>query len=93
MEDLKTVREEIFKIDEELIDLFRRRFGLVQSVAEYKYHHDLPVFDSARETELKQRLFGSCKKEEKYLEQLYDAILDTSKKYQEEIIQEEKHHG
>ena len=52
MEDLKDIRKEITKIDNEMAILFERRMELVVKVAEYKKHKGLPIFDPKREEQV-----------------------------------------
>lgn len=52
MEDLKDIRKEITKIDNEMASLFERRMELVVKVAEYKKHKGLPIFDPKREEQV-----------------------------------------
>lgn len=56
MDDLNKLREEINKIDEQLLDLIAQRIGVVKAVGEYKKEKGLPVVDKKREEELLQKL-------------------------------------
>ena len=53
---LEQMREEINQIDQELVDLFRRRMELSKSIGAYKQANQLPVQDPARERELLGRV-------------------------------------
>ena len=52
MADLKELRVEIDKIDEELVKLFVRRMEISEEVAEYKRENDLPILNKSREREV-----------------------------------------
>lgn len=58
MMDLKEIRYEIDKIDEELKRLFYARMDLVLKVAKYKKDNNLKVLDNNREKEMFERLVG-----------------------------------
>ena len=49
MVDLKQIRAEIDKIDEQIIDLFEQRMDCAGEIAEYKIGTDKPVLDRSRE--------------------------------------------
>ena len=48
-QDLSSIRREIDAIDDEMINLFTRRLGIVERVAASKKASGSPVFDPARE--------------------------------------------
>ena len=52
MEDLKDIRKEITKIDNEMAILFERRMELVVKVAEYKKHKGLPIIETKRQEQV-----------------------------------------
>ena len=49
--DLKDLRNEIDKIDDELVKLFVRRMETAAQIAAYKKEHNLPILVPAREQE------------------------------------------
>lgn len=49
--DLKDLREEIDKIDDELVKLFVRRMETAAQIAAYKKERNLPILIPAREQE------------------------------------------
>ncbi|MCI8648711.1 MAG: prephenate dehydratase [Anaerotruncus sp.] len=55
MEDLKSYRGEIDRIDAQLIPLLEQRMNVVRKVAAYKKAHQLPVLQSGREQEVLQK--------------------------------------
>ena len=48
---LTACRQEIDKIDREIVDLFVRRMDVSSRIAGYKKEHALPVWDPTREKE------------------------------------------
>jgi len=92
MSNLDDIRLEINKCDQELIDVFKKRMSLAKEVANYKFEHDLPIFDKERETKLIEKnikLLNDKELESYYLEWL-NTMLKVSKDYQEKIIRELK---
>lgn len=47
--DLKDLRDDIDRIDSQIVELFKERLGIAHKVAEYKIANDMPVLDAARE--------------------------------------------
>ena len=85
--DLKDLRNEIDKIDDELVALFVRRMEIAGEVAAYKKEHDLPIFVPTREQE---KLADVAKKAgadmEGYICKLYAAIFELSRAHQRSLI-------
>ena len=52
MRDLTELRNEIDRIDHELVRLFEARMNTVREVAAYKKAHNLPVLNTGREAEV-----------------------------------------
>ena len=79
-------RKKINAIDAEMIKLFEERMAAVLDVLKYKKEHNLDVFDSKREEEIINKnisLLQNDKLKEYYLE-FFNAVLSSSKKYQED---------
>jgi chorismate mutase / prephenate dehydratase len=57
--DLTALRQEIEKIDQELLGLFRQRMDLARTIADFKTRNGLAVFDPQREDEI-VRQAASC---------------------------------
>lgn len=88
--NLTELREEINKIDEDIVELFKRRMDIAASVAEYKKEHSLPVLDAAREEALLERISQMAGDElGSYARTLYHTMLDVSKAYQQTILSPE----
>lgn len=52
MNDLSKLRQEIDKIDNELILLFEKRMEVSKKVAEYKRENNMSIYDASRENEI-----------------------------------------
>ena len=89
MKTLEECRTEIDALDEELVQLFEKRFHVIKDVVIYKQANNLPVFDVSREEEITQRNkdFLEDKELEKYFVQWYQELLKISKQYQDDILQ------
>lgn len=81
--DLKECREQIDRIDEELVRLFARRMQVAEEVAAYKKANHLPVLDPARE---RQKLLDVMEKSPdglgRYAVPLFSTIMDLSRSRQ-----------
>ena len=81
--DLNEIRQEINRVDDQLVKLFVERMGLTTQVAAYKKEHNMPIFVPAREREIFKKVaeqagpeFGS------YTRLLYAMIMDLSRSHQ-----------
>ena len=79
-------RLKINAIDEKMVKLFEERMAAVLDVLKYKKEHNLAVFDSKREEEIIKKNLELVKNAElkKYYLEFFNAVLSTSKKYQED---------
>lgn len=84
---LAEARKEIDRIDAEMAALFEARFAAVRNVISYKMAHGLPVLDTGREEEIRNRNAARITDPglRKYYRQWFDRMLTLSKEYQEEI--------
>lgn len=79
------LREEIDRIDREIIGLLCRRFGIAEDIARLKKETDIDIVDSERESDI----IKNCKDEsggelsETFVEKLMRLIISESKKIQE----------
>lgn len=84
---LDIAREEINRIDLEMIDLFKKRMAAVSNVVSYKMENNLPVLDTSREADLIKKnleILNTPELEEYYLT-FFDGVLKSSKDYQKKI--------
>ena len=85
--DLKECRQEIDKINNEMLSLFLRRMEVSRSVAEYKAEHNLPILNHAREREILGEMTEKAGEEfENYVKTFYSVIMDLSRSYQSTIL-------
>ncbi|MBQ9341070.1 MAG: chorismate mutase [Lachnospiraceae bacterium] len=88
--EINEIRSKIDKVNDELLSLLLERLSLSREVAEYKINNNLPIYDKKREEEIINALTYKCKDNAEYIIPVFDAILDTSKKLQEDIISEKE---
>ena len=83
--NMKTKREQINKIDQELIKLLEKRFQLSKEIGEYKKQNNLPVEDKKREQEIIEKIKNqtTCKEQREIIIETFEFIINKSKKIQE----------
>ena len=85
--DLKQLRDNIDRIDSELIKLFEERMETAAEIAKYKAENSLPVFNSEREREVLNSVTAKVPKHfENYTKTLYQTIFNLSRSYQKKLI-------
>ena len=85
--DIKELRDQIDRIDEELIKLYAERMAVSSKIADYKRENGLPVLDHKRERELLAKISALSGPElERYARTLYESILATSRAYQDKKL-------
>lgn len=88
MEELLKVREELDKLDNELVELFTKRMSLSAEVARIKKEQDIPVLNQGREQQILDRLTGDSDDDmKKYIIELYTKIFDISRDYQKTLLE------
>lgn len=89
MNKLEIARKQINEIDRAMADLFERRMEAARQVAEYKQENGLPVFDSARETEVIERNSALIKDQNlrSYYVNFLKYNMTLSKKYQHCLLE------
>lgn len=81
--DLGEIRQEIDKIDEELVKLFCARMALSAQVADYKKANHLPIFVPAREQAILETVSEKAGPDlAPYTQNLYRTIFELSRSYQ-----------
>ncbi len=87
--DISELRKNIDEIDEELVDLFKKRMNISAEVAEYKRQNNIRVLDPSRERALLAKVSEKAGAEfEDYARTLYSTILDLSRSYQHKRLGE-----
>lgn len=88
--NLNSYRDEINRIDDELVRLFQERMTISGKIAEYKKEHHIPVFDAARErSKLADVKSKTTKEFETYTGALYSLLFELSRSYQEKQLDRE----
>lgn len=82
---LNEARNEIDKIDDELLRLLLRRLELSKAIGTIKKEGNMPTFDQTREDEIFDRLNAASMEKYEYIEPIFKEILRTSKEIQNKI--------
>lgn len=92
MMDLDRLREEIDRIDKEIVELFEERMETVAKVSDYKAENNIPVLNSLRENEVIEKNIGHLKNKDlgPYLRDFYIKLMDASKNYQKAHMKKSK---
>ena len=81
--DLTQLREEIDRIDSELVRLFCQRMDVAAKVADYKKEQNLSIAHPGREQEVLQKVTSMGNRElSDYIHILYNTIFELSRDYQ-----------
>lgn len=81
--DLNELRQEIDRIDDELVRLFVARMGISAQVADYKRANHLPIFHPGRERAILQKVADKAGPEMgNYTRVLYSMLFELSRSYQ-----------
>ena len=85
--ELKDYRDQLDRIDEEIIDLFRQRMETVSLIAQYKKANDLPILAAGREKEILERVRAlSGEKLAPYGAELFETLMRLSREYQKNLL-------
>ncbi len=82
MKSLNTIRKEINQIDQQIIDLLKARYSLLESVLEDKIRREEPVENLQREDEVLGKIREEPELYHYYLKETYKKIMELSKAYQ-----------
>lgn len=85
---LDELRKKLDQINLELVELIKRRLGIVREIAELKKEKNLPIFQPQREEELKRQIRMLGEKEgvdSEFLEKLLALLIEHSKTEQKGI--------
>ena len=81
--DLSEIRQEIDKIDDELVKLFCARMNLSAQVADYKKANNMPIYVPARERAILQSVAEKAGPEmANYTRVMYSMLFELSRSYQ-----------
>ncbi len=88
--EIKDLRQEIDKIDEDLAKLIGKRMSVAAKIGQIKKENGLPVFDATREKELLDRVRTLSDGETaQYTKVIYQTLMDVSRSYQKKLMSEE----
>lgn len=88
VQDLKVTREEIDKVDKEIVALIEKRMDLALEVAKYKISTGKPIYDRERELQKLEKLgsLASTEFNAKSVQELFLQIMSVSRRYQYRVI-------
>lgn len=88
MPNLENIRARIDEIDDQIQALYLRRMECVENIALIKKANGIPILDQEREAAILQKRRDSFPNPRirPYYQTLIQVLLDTSKAYQESII-------
>ena len=85
--NLENYRAEIDKIDDEILELFKRRMAVAENIVKYKIENNLPVLNPRRERVILDRVCSACGEDIRdYVKTLYTALFEISRTYQDTFI-------
>lgn len=77
--DLNEIRDQIDRVDSDILKLFLERMRLGETAAAYKRENELPVLNKAREREILARVQAEAGEMEPYAYQLFSTLMELSK--------------
>ena len=84
--DILELRNEIDKIDSELIPLLLKRMSISEKVAQYKVERGIPVLNEEREQEILNNVAAKCGEQGETIKTVFSATMDASRALQHKII-------
>jgi monofunctional chorismate mutase, gram positive-type, clade 2 len=92
MKDLKTCRDEIDIIDQQIIDLFEKRMNVAKDVVNYKLEHQMEIFQAEREKQVIEKNVQRVHTDElkKYAQLFIQDMMNVSKAYQASFVPSKK---
>lgn len=84
--ELKDLRNEIDKLDDELVPLLLKRMDISRQVAEYKFERGIPVLNEEREREVLELVAKDCGEQGEAIKTVFSSIMDASRALQHKII-------
>ena len=88
MEGLKKLRNEIDKIDEEIVKLLAKRSKIAMKIAKYKKEHGLQIYDARREREVIEKVKKLARNnglDETLLEKVFQSIIIHTRESEKQI--------
>ncbi|MDO5154790.1 MAG: bifunctional chorismate mutase/prephenate dehydratase [Eubacteriales bacterium] len=93
VQDLSVTRQEIDKVDQQIVELIEKRMDLALEVAKYKMSTGKPIYDRQRELEKLEKLgtIASTEFNAKSVQELFLQIMSVSRRYQYSVIGDQDH--
>ena len=86
MRDLSEIRSDIDRLDDELIDLFKKRMDCAKEVGYYKLEKNIPVLNQKRENEILDDVQKKGGEYGLYARLLFSNIMELSRALQHNIV-------
>lgn len=84
--EINELREEINKIDDEMLSLFEKRMAVAKKIGEYKKENGLAITDEEREKVVIEKAKSAVSPENAdYAEEFFRKLIDLSKDCQNKI--------
>mgnify|MGYP000156238275 CR=1 FL=1 len=90
---LETLREDINRIDENIIELLSRRMEVAKEIAILKKNRGIQVEDKERESQVFLKIQRDARKnliDENFVLELFGLIISHSKKIQNKLMEDQK---
>jgi chorismate mutase len=90
MDNLMQFRQALNSLDEQIVQLLGQRFAVVRAVGRYKSANNIPMMQSARVAEVKERCAKLAREhgmDPEFARRLYGAIIDEACRLEDEIIE------
>ncbi len=93
--DLLILRDQIDKIDKQIVTLYEQRMEICKEVAEYKIETGKKVFDKVREAEKIEKVtaMASTSFHKHAVQELFEQIMSISRKMQYQLLSEQDGNG
>ena len=84
--ELTEIREQINRVDAELLRLFLERMELSEQVAAYKAAHGLPILNQEREHKILANVAEKSGEYARYAQRFFSTLLELSRRRQAELL-------
>ena len=93
VQDLSITRQQIDKVDSQIVELLEQRLDLALEVAKYKSETGKAIYDKEREQQKLEKLGGLAHGEfnSKSIQEIFTQIMSVSKRYQYRAIGDQDH--
>ena len=84
--ELKDIRNDIDKVDDQLLELFLKRMDLSEQVAKIKAENSMPIYNREREREILKKMTDRSGDMEGYTYRLFTTLFQLSKARQSQLL-------